>query len=242
MVVMHATDAISIISSLVSVFLGGFAIALSLVLYRWSSQAAERSQEAARNIESSVKRLEQLFDKLYADTFSMVKDTYTDIRQHMWPEVRPSDQVDEVAERKADEKVAVVKESIDTELTRLLEKQTHTDAQLQLLTGEVRSLLNRAITETRRIEEEARDESVREVILRQLEALDTPMMLGELTTLMNDKFGIGASEVIDELERLKQEGIVSWPSKRNKSTSPVHLVRKTLPTPPASGSEPSQAP
>src|SRR5579862_186066 len=178
MVVMHATDAISIISSLVSVFLGGFAIALSLVLYRWSSQAAERSQEAARNIESSVKRLEQLFDKLYADTFSMVKDTYTDIRQHMWPEVRPSDQVDEVAERKADEKVAVVKESIDTELTRLLEKQTHTDAQLQLLTGEVRSLLNRAITETRRIEEEARDESVREVILRQLEALDTPMMLG----------------------------------------------------------------
>ncbi len=222
---MKPIDIISIISSLVSLILGVFAIWLSLMLYRWSNEAAERSQEAARNIESSVKRLEQLFDKLYSDTFSMVKDTYTDIRQHMWPEIRPSDQVDEVAEKKADEKVAVVQQSIGAELTRLLEQQSHTDNQLQLLTGEVRSLLNKAITETRRIEEEARDESVREVILRELDAFDAPVMLGDLTDLMNDKYGIGASEVMDELERLKQDSVVSLPDKRNKARTPIALLR-----------------
>ena len=225
---MNANDYISIVSSLVSVFLGIFAIGLSLILYRWSNQAAERSNEAARNIEASVKRLEQLFDKLYADTFSMVKDTYTDIRQHMWPDLRPMEQVDEVTERKADEKVALVKQSIDTELTRLLDKQSHTDTQLQLLTGEVRSLLNKAITETRGSKREARDESVREVILRHLESLDTAVMLGNLSDLMNDKYGIGASEVMDELEKLKQEGVVTWPAKRNKSATPVTLIRKAL--------------
>ena len=224
---MKPIDTISIISSIVSVFLGLFAIGLSLLLYRWSTEAAERSQEAARNIEFSVKRLEQLFDKLYSDTFSMVKDTYTDIRQHMWPDVHASEQVDEVAERKANEKVAQVKQSIDTELTRLLEKQSHTDTRIQLLTDEVRSLLNRAITETRRIEEEARDESVREVILRQLETLTTAITLSELTDFMNDKYGIGASEVIDELEKLKEEGKISWPNKRNPSIAAIALLKKS---------------
>ena len=228
---MNLLNLISIVSSFVSLFLGIFAIALSLVLYRWSTEANERSQEAARNIESSVKRLEQLFDKLYSDTFSMVKDTYTDIRQHMWPSVRPSDQVDEVAERKADQRVAQVKKSLDSELTRLLEKQTHTDTQLQMLTSEVRALLNRAITETRRIEEESRDESVREVILRQLGTMETGVTLGDMTDLMNDKFGIGASEVIDELEKLNEEGIIAWPSKRNPATAQIVLKQKLPVTP-----------
>lgn len=226
---MKPTDLISIVGSLVSMFLGIFAIGLSLVLYRWSNEAAERSQEAARNIEASVKRLEQLFDKLYSDTFSMVKDTYSDIRQHMWPDARPSDQVDEVAERKADEKVALVKQSVEMELTRLLQKQSHTDTQIQLLTGEVRSLLNEAISETRRIEEEARDESVREVILRQLETMDKAVTLGELTELMNEKFGIGANEVMDEMEKLKQEGFLTWPGKRSKSAALVTMLRPSLP-------------
>lgn len=226
---MSTIDIISLVSSLVSIFLGVFAIALSLVLYRWSNEAAERSHEAARNMEASVKRLEQLFDRLYSDTFSMVKDTYTDIRQHMWPNAPASEQVDEAAERKADAKVELVKQSLDTELTRLLEKQSNTNTQINLLANEVRSLLSRAISETRRVEEEARDESIREVILRHLGDLEAPPVLGELTEVMNEKYGIGASEVMDELERLKEEGVVQWPTnKRNLSAAPVTILRPSI--------------
>lgn len=229
---MTTLNLISIVSSVMSLFLGVFAIVLSLVLYRWSTSAAERSQEAARNIEASVKRLEQLFDKLYSDTFSMVKETYSDIRQHMWPEARPSDQVEALAEQKADARVAAVKTSLDLELTRLLEKQSNTDTQLQLLTDELRALLSKAISETQRIEEESRDESVREVILRQLSSLETAVTLGDMTDLMNDKYGIGASEVMDELEKLKNEGVVAWPSKRNPATATVSLLRAINPVQP----------
>ena len=130
-------------------------------------------------------------------------------------------------------------QSIGAELTRLLEKQSATDNQIQMLTGEVRSLLNKAITETRRIEEEARDESVREVILRELQGMSSGVMLGELTNLMNDKYGIGSSEVMDELDRLKDEGVLSLPNNRNKAGVPIALLR--APTPNARNTPTSQS-
>jgi membrane-associated HD superfamily phosphohydrolase len=75
---------ISIIASIVSVIIGGFAIWLAVKFYEMSSKNSEKLEKSSTDISSATSRLETLFDKLYSDTFSMVKDTMTDMRQHVW--------------------------------------------------------------------------------------------------------------------------------------------------------------
>ena len=75
----------SLIASIVSLIIGGFAIWLSVTFYRMSNKISEDTKGAAKGISASVRRLESLFDSLYSDTFSMMKDTVSDMRKHIWP-------------------------------------------------------------------------------------------------------------------------------------------------------------
>lgn len=77
-------DIISFIASIASLILAVGAIWLSVVFFRMSDAASKATTEAAKDIAASVERLEKLFDKLYSDTFSMMRDTVTDMRKHIW--------------------------------------------------------------------------------------------------------------------------------------------------------------
>ncbi len=77
-------EIISLISSIASLIIAILAIWLSIAFFKMSAKASSATTEAAKDIESSVKRLENLFDKLYSDTFSMMKETVTDMRNHIW--------------------------------------------------------------------------------------------------------------------------------------------------------------
>ncbi len=82
-------ELISIVASVVSMVLGVFAIWLSLYLYRLAESASAAGKGSADKIGASVARLDVVFDKLYADTFSMMKDTVGDMRKHVWRDVSP---------------------------------------------------------------------------------------------------------------------------------------------------------
>ncbi|GAA2089324.1 hypothetical protein IDH50_15915 [Aeromicrobium tamlense] len=77
-------DLVNIFSSVASIVLALVALALSIYFYRQSVAEAKQSEKSAGEISSSVAKLEKLFDTLYSDTFSMMKDTVTDMRQHVW--------------------------------------------------------------------------------------------------------------------------------------------------------------
>jgi hypothetical protein len=103
-----AFDIISFVASVASLILAVGAIWLSVVFYRMSIAASTATTQAAVGIASSVERLEKIFDKLYSDTFSMMRDTVSDMRKHIWPvpveENAEQERVIEEAEKKADEK------------------------------------------------------------------------------------------------------------------------------------------
>jgi uncharacterized membrane-anchored protein YhcB (DUF1043 family) len=80
----------SIIASVVSVILGIFAIWLSITFYKMSDRISNEIKIASKDISSTVSRLEKLFESLYSDTFSIMKETYSDMRKHVWPEISPS--------------------------------------------------------------------------------------------------------------------------------------------------------
>ncbi len=162
-------DIISFVASIASLILAVGAIWLSVVFYRMSNEAAKATTEAAKDIAASVERLEKLFDKLYSDTFSMMRDTVSDMRKHIWPtEVPEQENAIEEAEKKADEKISELKKVVESQVEELLQRQRIADDKMASLTGEMRSILDRAIVSSRQVDLEAREETVREHILRQL--------------------------------------------------------------------------
>lgn len=66
-------DVISFIASLSSIILAILAIVLSIVFYKWSDKSVKEINKVSSDIDNNTKKIENLFDKLYSDTFSLMK-------------------------------------------------------------------------------------------------------------------------------------------------------------------------
>jgi len=81
---MTPSDWVTIVSGVVSTVLGVIAIALSLYFASEAKKDAYRSEAGANEVSAGVKSLEKIFDSLYSGIFSMMNDTVTDLRKHVW--------------------------------------------------------------------------------------------------------------------------------------------------------------
>lgn len=148
----------SLIASIVSVIISVFAIWLSLTFYRLSSSVSEDTKEAAKSIISGVNRLEVLFDRLYTDTFSMVKDTVSDMRKHIWNDIeKPEGDIANI-EKTADKKINDLRNEIKDELINIVNQVGHTDKKINLVQEKFTELIDKAIKQTRKVEMETQEE------------------------------------------------------------------------------------
>ena len=148
----------SLVASIVSVIIAGFAIWLSVTFYRLSNRISEDTKEAAKGISASVDRLESLFDRLYTDTFSMMKDTVSDMRKHIWPEKDAHSDALAAIETKADQKVEELRGQMAEELSTLMHQVGRTDTRIDGVEERLIHLIDKAITQSRRVESEAQEE------------------------------------------------------------------------------------
>lgn len=116
-------EVISFIASIASLILAVGAIWLSIVFFRMSNDAAKDTTAAAKEIQSSVERLENLFDKLYTDTFSMMRETVTDMRHHIWKKPLTGSVDDNEQKAKLDE----LKNNIKNELIAIMDEKITKD-------------------------------------------------------------------------------------------------------------------
>ncbi|MEW4290055.1 hypothetical protein [Rossellomorea marisflavi] len=79
-------EVFSIIASVISIVLGVVAIWLSIVFYKMSEKSSKEVERSSNAIDSNVQKLDALFDKMYSDTFGMVKDTVSDMRKYVYKE------------------------------------------------------------------------------------------------------------------------------------------------------------
>ena len=197
-------------ASIVSVILAGFAIWLSVTFYKMSTATAESTREAAREIVAGVRRLEKLFDRLYGDTFDMMKETVSDMSKHIWP--TPGTDTSNLIEERANEKAAQLKEQFRGELSSILSTIGKTDQKIEAVRSRLESLVDSVISQSRAAEKEARKDTVRNTVM---EALDTLASVSRRTTMYElvDFLGWQADRlaVIKELFRLRDEGIVALP-------------------------------
>ncbi|CAD5374035.1 conserved hypothetical protein [Rubrivivax sp. A210] len=222
-------DIISFVASIASLILAVGAIWLSVVFYRMSNEAAKATTEAAKDIAASVERLEKLFDKLYSDTFSMMRDTVSDMRKHIWPTEAPEQEnAIEEAEKKADEKISELKKVVENQVAELLQRQRIADDKMASLTGEMRGILDRAIVTSRQVDLEAREETVREHILRQLRVYRRSRpkaTVNDLVERLQSSFPL--TRIITEVERLQSEKIIELVP---DELAPGSLIRLIAPT------------
>lgn len=207
---MNVTEVISLIASIASLVLAVIAIWLSIVFFKLSSKLSESTTEAAKGIGASVDRLEKLFDKLYSDTFSMMKDTVSDMRRHIWPDQAAEyDRLGEEAERKADAKIEDLKQAITAELSNVLQRQKVADERLESFSSDMSRLIDRIITTSRQVDVEARTETLRAAITRTLRLLlrrRGRVTASELVERLAEE--APASRIIHELSKLAEDGIV----------------------------------
>ncbi len=77
-------DITSFATSIASLVLAIMAIWLSIYFFKMSSSASNEIKRASDDISSSVNKLEELFNKMYSDTFTMLKDTVSDMRKNYY--------------------------------------------------------------------------------------------------------------------------------------------------------------
>lgn len=202
------------IASIVSIIIAGFAIWLSITFYNMSTQVSEGIKDAAKNISSGVDKLEKLFDKLYADTFEVMRDTITDMRKHAWPEERPTeDMIKEEIEKKAEKKIKKLKADMQEQLKKNLVKQEITNDKIAILTGNMSRLLEKTIANSRKVYSEAREETLRNRLLNYLEkalSITSGIEASKVVIIMMKNYNFSISHIIGELRKLKKEGIITW--------------------------------
>jgi len=213
---MDTIEIISLTASLASLILAIVAIWLSFKFFEKSNEASDKTIEASKGIGSSVERLEKLFDKLYSDTFTMMKDTVSDMRQHIWKKDDGSDsdvsQLEEELERKAQQKVDELKKELSNDLSTMFSKQHITDKKINNLKDELNSIIEKAVTQTRNLESEAREETMREYIQRRYRWLRRR----KRRIVANDfvqraiEDGLNPSRLIQELSKMREDDLVEF--------------------------------
>lgn len=203
-------NTISIISSIVSVIIGGFAIWLAVKFYEMSTKNSEKLEKSSTDISSATSRLETLFDKLYSDTFSMVKDTMTDMRQHVW---RLND---EDTDKNKNEKL---KNELYKELSEVVKKEIPS-GKLNEFERKLQSSINKAVTVS--IEKPLETDIV--AAINFLKSKQTQVSVNTISAYLR----LHPSEVASKLLSMGSTGKVTWDGPKDGiiSTQAVKLVEK----------------
>lgn len=198
-------DTISLAASIASLVLSVLAIWLAIVFYRMTRGMAERSDGDARAIAASVMKLEKLFDRLYGDAFSMVKDTVLDMRRHIWPAVEDGSSARTETQEQADVKAKALKEDFYAQIRSVLQQPSSNEAKLI----ELGPAVDKVITESREVDAEARAARLGEWLARQI--LDYgPVRAWNIVARAQQELGSTGAQTLAQLIAMRANGQVAW--------------------------------
>lgn len=226
-------DVISLVASIASLILAIIAIWLSWAFFIKSSEASDKTNEASKSVMASVEKLEKLFDKLYADTFSIVKDTVSDMRGHIWSgqqNLQKSENIEEELAKKTELKIANLKTELSSELSKVLTEQNKAGDKLQSLETSLTTLLNKAVVETKNIEAVVKEETLREYLFRSFISIKKKRrkVIADYIVDLAIENGINPSALLDELNKMKEDGFINFEGERIANGTTEITILKDL--------------
>ena len=216
---MNDMEIISIAVSVASLLVAFLAIWLATKFYEMSTKASEDTREAARGIKSSVDKLEMFFKLLYADTFSIMKETVTDLRKHALSGIESATDISEMVEQKASEKIEKIREEMQSEISRIAVETKKTDVKVGEIENSITELIEKVIKESRYVEKEAVLETVKDSILEELSILEEEYGYTEVAQLnrrLIDRFSF--RDIKKGIYQLHLEGKIALNRKIEKWT------------------------
>lgn len=215
-------EAFTIASAAVSIVLGAFAIWLSIVFYRMSVASSNRIQDTSNELSSNVNRLEKLFEHLYSDTFSIMRDTYSDMRKHVWPEVTGVEEVKQI-EARTDSKITNIRTELLKQIDTIAARTGGTG--VKQLQDQLSPLVDEAISRSRNAETEAREETLRDFVINQVRsAREDGISAGALYDVVR-KAALGSLDnLFAELQKLKNEHIIAFSVDKSQRLAPDDTI------------------
>lgn len=222
---MNIIEIFSLIASGVSIILAIVAISLAIVFYNMTTKLTLTIKEASDNINSSVQRIEGLFSKFYTDTFGMMKDAYTDMRKHVWPD-DTSKIIEDETNRKIEDKVNEFKNELDSKVSDILRKQKFTDEKLTSVTRDFKRLIDEAVSKSRKIESDIKNEELRKIIydiISRFKVLEADDLLMALDKEYN--IHITPKRMVNELFEMKRSKILELNSETVRPHTIISLIK-----------------
>lgn len=175
-------------------------------------RSANEIKNSAGDIRKAVEKLEAIFDRMYTDTFGIMKDTVTDMRQHVWKEPVVSKQESEEYERRFDE----LRSKLSKEVDDALLKQEGTDRKIDDLRQDIRRIVEETINKTRKVDGEIKEKKIRAEIIEAIKELTLNDKIPTATSI-SSKINIDIKELVLELFKLAREKKIIWKTLKTKS-------------------------
>lgn len=161
---METSELLSLISSIASLTLAIIAIWLSLFFYKQGKQDSQKTTEAANNIQNVVDKLQIVFDKMYGDTISMLKDSQVHQAELLTNALRSEGYNPKQVEEEAATKMEELINSLDVKVDDMLKRQNADGEKYEELKKEMKSLVLESVQKTNEINKE--EEGVNKVSFR----------------------------------------------------------------------------
>ncbi len=221
---------ISLIASIASLVLAIVAIWLSLMFYFKSNEAFQKISDVSKEISSNVDKVEDLFSKLYTDTFSTLKDTMTSMGNYIWGEDQvgkgKENPVDVIVDRKAEARISELNDEIDKRLSVIAsEAAASGSVAITKARKGVRNFIAESLTESRLLEQKTKNEAIEEILnksLREELLFGKEFQVARLLILAADR-KMEIREVIDAIKRMSRKGLFELDS--NEITDPGQYIR-----------------
>lgn len=205
-------EVISFIASIASLILAIVAIWLSIVFFKMSEHASKETSKSADKIQSSVDKLEKLFDKLYSDTFSMMKDTVGDMRQHIYHNPEKNN-------LSFENKLNSMKDNITKDFKSLLEGRLkgldNNNNKIKMLESEMEKIIEKQIT-TAISDDEKNEEMIKSRIMKILKD-NYKISARNIIDIMMSKYDYTEKDhLYSYLFSLREENKITWNGNKNK--------------------------
>lgn len=77
-------ETISFTVAVASIIIAIVSLVFSILFYRWAEKSNRQTFELSKGIEGNTKKIEDLFDKFYSDTFGLMKSNYEAMQSNIF--------------------------------------------------------------------------------------------------------------------------------------------------------------
>ncbi len=148
---MAVLEIVALVAALLSIFIGGGAIWLSLHFFKMSHGINRETEKEILKIDSKIEMLQELFNKFYSGTFSMMERTVSGMSDHLFSSSERIEEDNRKIEKKADKEVSKIKNEFDKALLSLLKEQQIKDDKIQDLNYTIRRMSGDLVKESKNI-------------------------------------------------------------------------------------------